>query len=151
MGGNNLDVNLDRFFDTIKRGLSTLGVSEFTQKMSDIVDNNDVQHQEKKDKVDFVINIVCEKYQTNKVALFGNSLELQEARFVTWALLHYGLGLTIRRIQVIFDKKNHNSINKGIFVVKQIDLRKNRTNEARELRMIYDELLSKIIEEYKNK
>jgi len=109
---------VEKLFKNIQKGLKVYSTKQFNDKIVGILD--DVS--DKKDAIDYTIELVCEEYKINKYALMkGRSYKLQEAKVVCYCLLHNCLGLSIRHISDRIFFKWHHSIATGINFYKNLD------------------------------
>jgi chromosomal replication initiation ATPase DnaA len=99
--------DVSQLLKSISVGLQKYGISEFNTEIKKIIAKKADQQRE----INFVINMVSGQYTITPNTLLNSRSrgKIQEARTLAYCLLHLTLGLSIRKIAVIFGRY-HNSI-----------------------------------------
>ncbi len=106
------------------------------------INNSIVESLNKKDNnkeyIDLAIQIVCEEYLISKRTLIKSAArgKVQEAKMVSYCLLHCDLDLPIRYISIrVFNRKWHTPVARGITYYKTLNL------DIKEQKQFYDTYL----------
>ncbi len=111
MPGKNTD--LETLLKNIQEGLQTYSVQELNEAIVSFLSKK----HDKNAEVNFVLDEVAGMYSISRRTLTHSSArgEIQQAKKLSYCLLHYNVGLTIRHIAMrIFPNKFHNGVGVAI-------------------------------------
>jgi chromosomal replication initiation ATPase DnaA len=112
--------NVDLLFKNLHKGLQVYSAQELNEAIVGLI----LKKTTKGEETDFILDQVCETYKITKRTLFtGKIHKVFEARKLASCLLHYELGLSIRRISVILKQKAHNKCGEATRYYKTINKR----------------------------
>ncbi|MES2287596.1 MAG: hypothetical protein V4547_18015 [Bacteroidota bacterium] len=120
--------NVDLLFKNLHKGLQVYTAKELNEAIIALI----LKKTNKGEETEFILEQVCDTYRITKRTLFtGKIHKVFEARKLASCLLHYELGISLRRIAVILKQKAHNkcgeatryykTINKNVKVDREFD------------------------------
>jgi len=133
---------LETLLKNLQKGLSKFTLKELNEAVVLMMKNK----QDKKEEIEYVLNMVAGEYSIPVRTLKTSSQrgKIQDAKQITYCLLHFNLGLSIRHIaKRVFMTEWHNSITPGITRLKRVnpDVKIDREFKAK-----YDLLSQKLIQ-----
>jgi len=118
---------IETLLKNIQKGLKKYSVKDLNSAIVEILQKNGSQQKE----IDFVLKIVAQKYKISVKTLVNSRArgEIQEARMLSYCLLHYTLGLSIRHVAKNIFHRWHNSVASALRHYKQIQPEKFRVDK----------------------
>lgn len=111
---------IENLLKNIQEGLKKFSVKELNSAIIKILNKKE----DKTREIDYVLNAVCNEYSISRSTLKNKNVRgtLQEAKQITYCLLHFNLGLSIRYIaNRVFDNWP-TSVSIGIQRYKKADI-----------------------------
>lgn len=116
---------LETFFRNVQQSLKKYTLGEINESLQ-LMSNSETNDKKDKNKdVSFVLDAVCKEYNIDRdILIYGKSKkDLQQARNITYCILHLDLGLPIRYIaKRIFFLNWHNSVGVAIKYYKSLNM-----------------------------
>lgn len=116
---------LEVFFKNIQQGLKKFTLQEINDSFHSLLQNKEDKQKDKQKEIELVLDTVCKEYGITKDFLIKGKAKgfLQEARNVSYCILHIDLGLSIRYIaKNVFFLDWHNSVGIAIKYYKELNL-----------------------------
>ena len=111
--------NFQTLLKKIEAALDVYSIAELNAEIDQLMSG---KHADNKD-VSLILQIVSSEFNITKINLLKSHARgyHQEARTISYALLHYVVGRSIREIAKIFFRKNHNSVAFALKQFKELD------------------------------
>ena len=111
-------------FRNIQQGIKKYNIKSVNDAIEKAIDSIDTTQKSKQEQINLVLKSVCNEYAITREQLIRSKSrgEIQQAKIVTYCLLHYQLGLTIRHIaQKVFFRNHHTSVALGVKYFKNLN------------------------------
>jgi chromosomal replication initiation ATPase DnaA len=144
MSDSNTDLQV--LLKNIQLGLQTYTIKELNDALLKILSEKSDKYPE----INRILIIVSARYKITKTILLTSTArgEFQNARMIAYCLLHFVLGISVRKIGKIFNR-GHNCVTTAIKTFKKIEPERFRID--RELSEMYKECLNDFISNDNNK
>lgn len=134
---------LELLLKNIQTGLKKFSIQELNEAIITFLNKKN----DKSAEINHIMNIVCEEYKISKEGLKSKKARgtLQEAKQITYCLLHFNYGFSLRYISTNIFQNNHNSVAIGVRKLKNAD-----PNHIIDKKFIekYNKLQSKLINSF---
>lgn len=141
-------ITIEALLKNIQIGLKVYTSDDLLSELNNSIVGLLNKKDNKQQYVDYTLQLVCDEYGITKRILINSTArgKFQQARIMSYCLLHYELGLPIRYIaKRIFDKW-HNSVSDGLRYFKTIDI---GIKEQKQFQETYTRLQERLIESIK--
>lgn len=133
--------DLESLLKNISEGLKVYSVKELNEAIIECLNKK----HDKREEVEFILNMIAGDYLISRRILIHSTARgrIQEARQLSYCLLHFNLGLPIRHIAKRIFSKWHNSVAIAIKQHKNLNV---AIKHEREFKEKYDSLQTRLIE-----
>lgn len=137
---SNSNTELQTLLKNIQLGLQNYTVKELNDALVKVLS----EKSDKQPEINRILLIVATRYKITKSILLNSKArgEFQNARMIAYCLLHFVLGLSVRKIGSIFSR-GHNCVTTAINRYKTLE--PDRFKLDQELHTAYKECLSEFI------
>jgi chromosomal replication initiation ATPase DnaA len=138
--------DIEQLLKNIQEGLKKFTVKELNDAIISFLNKKD----DKSLEIDYVLQIVSEEFNTSVRILKKQNIRgiLQEAKQISYCILHFNLGLSTRYIADKVFGNWHTSVHTGIKRYKNLNP---AIKQDREFQAKYELLSTKFIENFTNK